>query len=291
MSRKESDSRYALVLAAPGTVWIGIFLAIPLVGLGILSFLSRSGYGEIGLPLTLENFKRFFGYGLFGFDPVYPLIFARTFVLALGTSVITALLALPLAFFIAGLSERWRALALTLVIIPFWTNLLIRTYAWQILLAGDGLITNVIVALGLSTPGEALVPSLGAIYAGMICDFLPYMVLPLYASVEKIDWKLAEAARDLGARGVSVFRHAIWPQIAPGLGAGFFLTFVPALGQYVVPDLLGGAKTSMLGNSIAQQFGASRDWPFGAAISFVAMSLILMGLWVKALLVRRHEQK
>jgi spermidine/putrescine transport system permease protein len=278
-------------LAAPGTIWIGFFLAVPLIGLAVLSILSRDGYGEIGLPITFDNFKRFFGFGFFGYDPVYPIIFARTFLLALFTTLITSILALPLAFFIASLKDVWRAVALTLVIIPFWTNLLIRTYSWQILLANEGFIAKVLTACGLLSAGESLVPSLGAIYIGMICDFLPYMVLPVYASVEKIDWRLAEAARDLGARGGSVFRHAIWPQIAPGVGAGFFLTFVPALGQYVVPDLLGGAKTAMLGNTIAQQFGASRDWPFGAAISLVAMSLILLGLWLRVVFYSRREAK
>ncbi len=287
--KDKSSSRNKALLVAPASIWIGTFLVLPLIGLAILSFLTRSGYGEIGLPWTFDNFKRFAGFGFFGFDPVYPLIFARTFMLALSTTLITAILSLPLAFFIASLSGRWRAIALTMVIIPFWTNLLIRTYAWQILLANDSVIANTFRALGLMVEGQSLVPSLGAIYIGMICDFLPYMVLPVYASVEKVDWRLAEAARDLGARGGSVFRHAIWPQIVPGIGAGVFLTFVPALGQYVVPDLLGGAKTAMLGNTIAQQFGASRDWPFGAAISLVAMTLILMGLWIRTVCFKKQE--
>lgn len=287
--KDNSSYRNKIFLVLPASVWICTFLVLPLIGLAILSFMTRSGYGEVGLPWTLENFKRFAGFGFFGFDPVYPLIFARTFVLALFTTLITAILSLPLSFFIASLSGRWRAIALTMVIIPFWTNLLIRTYAWQILLANDSVIADILRALGLMSEGSSLVPSLGAIYIGMICDFLPYMVLPVYASVEKVDWRLAEAARDLGARGGSVFRHAIWPQIAPGIGAGVFLTFVPALGQYVVPDLLGGAKTAMLGNSIAQQFGASRDWPFGAAISLVAMTLILMGLWIRTVFFKTQE--
>jgi spermidine/putrescine transport system permease protein len=167
---------------------------------------------------------------------------------------------LPLAFFIAGLTEQNRNLALTLVIIPLWTNLLIRTYAWQLMLP-----------LGTT-----------AVLVGMTCDYLPFLVLPLYASVEKMDWSIAEAAQDLHAPPVRVFWHAILPQVAPGLVAGVILVFIPATGQFVIPDLLGGAKTVMLGNAIAQQFGASRDWPFGSAIAFLSMMLVMAGLWVYA---------
>lgn len=116
----------------------------------------------------------------------------------------------------------------------------------------------------------------------MVCDYLPFLVLPLYASVEKLDWTLAEAAADLGANSVNVFRHALLPQVVPGLVAGIILTFIPAMGQFVIPDLLGGAKTVMLGNAIAQQFGGSRDWPFGSAIAFLGMGMVMLGLYVQA---------
>jgi spermidine/putrescine transport system permease protein len=121
-----------------------------------------------------------------------------------------------------------------------------------------------------------------AVYIGMLCAYLPFMVLPIYTSVEKLDWSLAEAAADLGANRVRVFIHAIWPQIVPGLVAGTILVFIPAVGQFVVPDLLGGAKTAMLGNAIQQQFGASRDWPFGSSIAFSSMGIVLIGLWFYA---------
>jgi spermidine/putrescine transport system permease protein len=187
-----------------------------------------------------------------------------------------------LAFFIAGLPRRLKAAGLTLIIIPFWTNLLIRTYAWQIILSATGWLAGWAATLHLIPHGSALFPSTGAVLIGMTCDYLPFLVLPLYASVEKIDWTLAEAARDLGANRWGVFRHALFPQIIPGLLAGSILVFVPATGQFVIPDLLGGAKTVMLGNAIQQQFGPSRDWPFGSVIACFAMMVVMVGLWLYA---------
>ncbi len=188
----------------------------------------------------------------------------------------------PLSYWIARLPQRGKQIALTLVIIPFWTNLLIRTYAWQILLAPDGFLARIGVALGLAEPGRALYPSTFAVYVGMLCAYLPFLVLPLYTAVEKIDWAIAEAASDLGADGPRVFLHAILPQVLPGMVAGIVLVFIPATGQFVIPDLLGGAKTVMLGNAIQQQFGPSRDWPFGSAIAFVGMTVVMLGLWANA---------
>jgi spermidine/putrescine transport system permease protein len=272
----------------PGLIWLLLLLLIPLAGLGIISFLSRGDYGELQLPFTFENYQRLAGFGLLGFDSLYPAILLRSLALGAGTAFMCVLAGLPLAFFIARLPARWKTPALTLVIIPFWTNLLIRTYAWQILLAPESWLTRLVHAIGIGDGGEPLYPGTFAVGIGMVCDYLPFLVLPLYASVEKIDWSLAEAAMDLGADGWRVFRHALLPQIIPGLIAGTILVFLPATGQFVIPDLLGGAKTVMLGNAIQQQFGQSRDWPFGSAIAFVALALVMLGLWIYA---RRSQDK
>jgi spermidine/putrescine transport system permease protein len=254
-----------------------------LIGIGIISFLSRGETGGFGAPWTIENYKRFLGFGFLGFDfSTYPLIFLRSVTLGAGTTVLCVVTALPLAFFIAALPGRYRNLALTLVLIPFWTNLLIRTYAWQILLAPESWITRAFALVGLVEPGQALYPSAFAIYIGMVCDYLPFIVLPLYSSVEKIDWSIAEAAMDLGADGRRVFWHAVLPQVVPGLVAGVILVFIPATGQFVIPDLLGGAKIMMLGNAIQQQFGPGRDLPFGSAIAFLGMGAVMIGLWIYA---------
>ncbi len=272
----------SLLTSGPSVIWLLLFLLVPLVIVAAISFLSRGDYGEVELPLTLDSYKRLLGFGELGFDPLYPAILGRSLVLGVATAALCVLTGLPLAFFIARLPERFKNLALTLVVIPFWTNLLIRTYAWQIMLSPASWLAQGAHGLGLIPAGGALYPSFGAVLLGMVCDFLPFMTLPLYASVEKLDWSLAEAAADLGANRIQVFRHALLPQIVPGLVAGIILVFLPATGQFVIPDLLGGAKTVMLGNAIQQQFGQSMDWPFGSAIAFVALGLVMIGLWVYA---------
>ncbi|HSN93350.1 MAG TPA: ABC transporter permease [Anaeromyxobacteraceae bacterium] len=271
----------SVLTSGPAIGWVTIFLLLPLLGILLFSVLTRGPYGEVALPFTVGNYLRLAGFGLFGFDPQYPVIILRSLLLAAGTTLVCVLAAFPLAFFIAGLPGRAKQIALTLVVIPFWTNLLIRTYAWQILFAPDAAITRAAAAVGLAEEGMPLYPSTLAVTVGMLAAYLPFLVLPLYTSVEKIDWTIAEAASDLGADGPRVFRHAILPQVMPGMVAGMILVFIPATGQFVIPDLLGGAKTVMLGNAIQQQFGASRDWPFGSAIALVAMGVVLVGLWLQ----------
>lgn len=268
--------------SGPAVLWISLFLFVPLLMIVAVSFLTRGEYGDIIFTPTLENYKRFLGFGAFGFDALYPFIILRSLILAACTTVLCMVLGLPLAFFIAGMPGRYKNLALTLVMIPFWTNLLIRTYAWQILLAPDGFITKIVRLVGLVGEGEGLYPSIFAVYIGMVCDYLPYLVLPLYSSVEKIDWSIVEAAMDLGANNLKVFIHALLPQVAPGLVAGIILVFIPAMGTFVIPDLLGGAKTAMLGNAIAQQFGQSRDWPFGSAVAVFGMAFLMLALYFYA---------
>ncbi len=266
---------------------MALFFVVPLLGILFVSFLSRGSYGELQFPLTLENYRRVAGYGLLGFDPLYPQILARSLGLAGAAAFFAVLLGMPLAFYLAGLSPRWKTLGLTILVIPFWTNLLVRTYAWQILLGPQGWISGMFSAVGLAEPGAALYPSHVAVLVCLVCDYLPFAVLPIYASVERLNWELPEAARDLGGGAWQVFRHGLLPQIRAGLAAGAALVFLPATGQFVIPDLLGGAKTVLLGNLLQQQFGPSRDWPFGSAIAAVSMAIVLAGLWAQARWQRR----
>jgi spermidine/putrescine transport system permease protein len=278
----QHDSRMprsmAGLLAFPGAAWIALFLLLPLLFVLGISFFSTGSYGEIERPLTLEHYLRFFGFGEFAWEPLYPAILGRSLWLAAAATSACFVLALPMAFFIAGLPTRWKSAALILLTIPLWTNLLIRTYAWQMVLGAQSPLGRLWSFVG-GNP-DALYPGTFAVYAGLVCDYLPFLVLPLYASVEKIDWTLAEAAMDLGASRWNTARHAIWPQIRPGAIAGITLVLVPATGQFVIPDLLGGARTVLLGNVIQQQFGPSQNWPFGSAVSTIAMLVVLAGIYI-----------
>jgi len=275
--RKGGQAGLALGLG-PGVAWLVLLVVLPFLALVAVSFMSRGDYGQIQLPLTLENYKRLAGFDLLGFDPLYPRILLRSLGMAAATGALCLAFALPAAFFIASLPKRWKGVALTLAVIPLWTNLLVRTYAWQILLAPEGAVTALARMAGFVEAGEGLYPGALAVYMGLVCDYLPFCLLPVYASVEKMNPALLDAVRDLGGGPLSVFRHGVAPQIKPGMAAGLLLVVLPALGQFVIPDLLGGAQTVLLGNLLQQQFGVSRDWPFGAAIATVAMLAVLAGM-------------
>ena len=269
-----------LLFLSPGMLWLLTFLVLPGLVLIVVSFASRGAYGELVWEFSLENYKRLLGFGIFGWTADYLMILWRSVWVALVTTAFSVVLSYPLCFFIAGRSERTRYLWLTLVIIPFWTNMVIRTYAWFLILAPELPVAKLATFFGIIPAGSALYPSAFAVYLGMVSMFLPFVTLPLYSSIERLDWELVEAAQDLYASRVRVFMQAILPQTLPGLSVGVILTFVPAMGMFVVPDLLGGAKYMLVGNLIQQQFGASRDWAFGAAISMGLMVLTMFSLYL-----------
>lgn len=259
--------RRFLATLGPGVLWLAVFLIVPaLVMLGY-SFLTRTDLAQVGAPWTLESWQRVFGY-----DALFQewtgdnvrVLWRSVWVATLSTAL-CVLMGYPLAFYIARQDARRKNLLLLLLIIPFWTNFLIRVYAWILILR----------------PFD-LVPSLTATLLGMVYAFVPFFVLPVYSSVEKIDWRLLEAAEDLGAPPVRAFLSAVFPQTLPGLVAGILLTFIPALGTFVVSDILGGAKTALVGNLIQNQFGQAGDWPYGSALSFLLMGAVLLGVWAYA---------
>ncbi|MEW6264210.1 MAG: ABC transporter permease [Thermodesulfobacteriota bacterium] len=280
LTTTRSLARRGAAFLTPGLIWLLTFLILPGLTLILVSFATRGTYGQIEWDLQLENYRRLAGFSLFGWTPDYLVIVLRSAWVALVTTVCCVILSYPLCFFIAGRPPRSRYLWLILVIIPFWTNLVIRTYAWFLLLAPELPPARLAAWLGLIPEGSPLYPGALAVYLGMAADFLPFVALPLYASVERLDWSLVEAAQDLYASKVRVFLQAILPQTLPGLSVGVILTFVPAMGMFVVPDLLGGAKYMLVGNLIQQQFGASRDWPFGAAVSLGLLILTMISLQI-----------
>ncbi len=279
LSQKKLIKRGALFLS-PGMLWLIIFLILPGLILILVSFAGRGAYGELVWEFGLENYKRLMGFGIFGWTPDYIIILLRSVWVAFVTTGLAVVLSYPLCFFIARKPERTRYIWLMIVIIPFWTNMVIRTYSWFLILAPELPFAKLAAYFKIISPGMALYPSAFAVYLGMISMFLPFVALPLFSSVERLDWTLVEAAQDLYSSNTRIFMHAILPQTLPGLSVGIILTFVPAMGMFVVPDLLGGAKYMLVGNLIQQQFGASRDWAFGAAISMALMVLTMVSLYL-----------
>jgi len=261
-----------LLAVGPGALWLFVFVLIPSILVLIASLMSRGSFGQLAPPFGLHNYLRFFT------EPLFWEIVGRSLWIGLWATVLTVLLGYPLAFYIAG--HRHKQFLLLLVIIPFFTNFLIRVYAWIVLLQREGVVNAVITAFGL--PPADLFPSSFAVYLATVYTYLPFFVLPLYAAVERIEWSQLEAAYDLGASPVRGFWEAIFPQTLPGLLAGVLLTFIPAVGTFVIADLLGGGKITLIGNLIQQQFGPAQNWAFGAAVSMILMSLVLLGLWLYA---------
>ena len=259
-----------LWLLLPARLWTALFLAAPLAIVVVYSLLTRGDIGGVETPWSLESYTRLI-------DPLYLGILWRSVWIAAVSTVACAILGFPLALFIAR-AGRHKNLYLQLVLLPFWTSFLIRTYAWIFLLRDTGLINTVLLSLHIVAKPLPLLYNDGAILVGLIYNFLPFFVLPMYATLERLDPALVEAAADLGATPRRTLWRVIIPVSKPGIVAGAVLVFIPCLGAYLTPDLLGGGKTVMLGNLVQNQFTSARDWPFGAAVSIVllAVSFLLL---------------
>ena len=266
-------TRNLLILLLPATIWLLIFFIIPLIIVLVYSFLERGTYGGVTWEFTLKNYQRLA-------NDLYLNIFWRSLGLASLTTLICLIIGYPLAFFIATSSTRWRNLLLLLVIIPFWTNFLVRTYAWMIILRSEGMINTILQSLNLIQEPLNLLFTPFAVIVGLIYGYLPFMILPLYATIERLNFSLVEAAQDLGANQIRTFFRIILPLTLPGIIAGSILVFIPALGAFITPDILGGAKTVMVGNLIQNQFLQARDWPFGSALSMGLMVLVLIPVMI-----------
>ncbi len=262
----EPASRLRRVFLAPSATVMTVLFFAPLVIVVAYSLLTRGPYGGVMPPWTVENYGRVF-------DRLYGEIIARSIWIAAISTLVCLALGFPLAFYIARSNHK--TLLLNLVMLPFWTSFLIRTYAWMFLLRDTGLINSLLEALHLIRQPLPLLFNTGAVTLGLVYGYLPFMVLPLYATLEKLDPSLLDAAADLGANPwVAVWRVVI-PLAKPGIIAGSVLVFIPCLGAYLTPDLMGGGKTVMVGNLVQNQFTSARDWPFGAAVSLLLMVLVL----------------
>ena len=261
------DSRRGLLIALPSWIYLTLFFTLPLLIVVVYSFATRSSTGLTRLRgWNLDSYRRLW-------DPLVGQIALRSVVLALTTTVICLVVSYPFAYYIATRRPAVRNILLVLVMIPFWSNFLVRTYAWRLLLGTEGPLSQLSQALG-GEPLRLLFTNT-AVLIGLVYGFLPFMVLPLYAALERMDWTLVEAARDLYADGRTAFRKVTWPLTRPGVIAGSILVFIPSLGAYVTPAILGGARTTLLGDYIVSQFLAARNQPFGSALSMAVMVVML----------------
>jgi len=262
----------AWTLLAPGMFWLIVFFLVPILIMLAYSFMPRGIYGGVDPGFTLEHYARFF-------DPLYLDVLQRTFLWSVACTLICLLLGYPVAFLIAR-AGRWQHLLLLLVVLPFWTSFLVRTFAMIFLLRDTGLINDWLLRLGLTREPLTILYTPAAVMVGLVYGFLPFMILPVYASLEKLDSSLLEAAEVLGARPSARFWRVTLPLSMPGVIAGSLLVFIPALGSFLTPDLLGGGKQMMIGNLVQNQFSAARNWPFGSAASFIVMVLVLVAVLI-----------
>jgi spermidine/putrescine transport system permease protein len=251
---------------------MGLFFFLPLLIVLLISVASRGTYGGVEWTFTLVNYRDLA-------DPLYLWIYLRSCALALATTGFCLCLGFPLAYYIARAPARRQGIWLMLVLIPFWTNFLVRTYAWMNLLRADGWVNSIFMGAGLTSGPIEILYTDAAVLIGLVYGYLPFMVLPLYAAIERLDRSLIEAARDLYAPGWAVFTRVIVPLAKPGIVAGCLLVFIPSLGAYITPDLLGGARSMMIGNFVQHEYLVVRDWPLGSAASFVLMAMVAAGVW------------
>ena len=274
---RENPRSQGLALISPTFLYLMIFMILPMVLVVILSLLTRGPYGNVVYRLNLSNYTRLI-------DPLYLRILWFSLWTAGLTTLLSVLIGYPLAYYIARAPRNQRSLLLFLILVPFWTNFIIRIYAWIMILRTEGLLNSFLINLGVIKVPLDILYTPTAVLIGMVYEFLPFMVLPLYTSLEKIENAQLEAAADLGAPPWKVFLRVTFPLSVPGMIAGSILVFIPAMGMFVVPDLMGGAKTILVGNLIRNQFLVARDWPFGSSAS---MLLLLLTLAVTLLYTRK----
>jgi len=278
MIRRKNEA----ILTAPTLLWLILFFVVPSIAMVVISFRPASMYGGVGEGWTLDAWRALG-------NPNYPIILWRTVWLSLVTTVICLALALPIAFVLGRMQGKWRAILLMIVIVPFWTNFVIRVAAWRILLHPEGMLRQSLISLGIIGPDTLLLYNEGAVLMVMVYTYLPFAILPLYAAAERFDYSLLEAARDLGASGYTAVTRVFIPGISRGLLTAMALVLIPALGSFVIPDLVGGPGDEMIGNKIAQRTLGDRNLPQAATLSVALLVITLIPMIVVYYLNRRER--
>ncbi len=282
-----AQSWHLLTTLGPGLVIIIIFLVLPSLMLMSVAFMTNGPYGLPEMPLTLQAFRELAGFGFLGWSPGNLYTLWRSLWQTFIATSLVILISYPIAYYISTRPARLQPLLLLIVIVPSWTNQVIRAFAWMNILAPGSSLTNIAYNLGFLSEYMGLFPSTFAVVLGLVYNFLPFMVLPLYAAFQNLDHRLIHAAQDLYASPVKSFFQAVFPQTVPGLMAGTVLVSIPAFGMYVIPDLLGGGKSSMIGNLVARQFSDASNWPLGGAAAMIMILATLLGLLVLRRVGRR----
>lgn len=269
--------------AIPVLVWIGLLVGIPLIYVLVLSFLSRDNLGNIVFKFTLDNYKKIL-------DPVYLKVFANSFLLAALTGFLTLIIGYPVAYFTAGLDPKKRSLLLILIILPFWISSLLRTYGWIILLGNTGLINNLLIKLNIIEKPLNMMYSFGTVLVGTAYMLIPFMIIAIFNSVDKLDRSLLEASYDLGASRRKTFFRITLPLTMPGIAGGFTLVFIPSLGLFFISDLLGGGMNVFLGNLINSFATKGRNKPLAAAFSVGMIALVLIVLFIYSRVTKNKKE-
>lgn len=280
------------ILLGPVTVFLLIFFVGPLVLILIYSLLEPGLYGGVEWTFYPHNFGRILGYAdgiIEEFDPVYIQIFLGSFKLAVITVVVCLFVCYPAAFWMSRLPDKWKSLCLFLITLPFFASLVVRLYAWVLILRPTGFVNHALQSAGIIGEPLEMMFTERAVVVGLVYIMIPFMFLPLYASIEKLDMSLIEASQDLGASRRQTFRRVVVPLTLPGIIGGSIITFIPSLGNFIVPSLLGGAKVLMLGNLVEQQFLYARNWPFGSALAMMIMAAVLAFLFMYVVMVTRGK--
>ncbi len=278
-------------LLAPVTLFLGVFFLLPLLIIALFSFLTPGLYGGVEWAFYHWNYGRIFGWadGIIEiFEPVYLQILLRSLSFAALTVICTLVLCYPVAFWVSRLPERWRLVFLFLITLPFFSSLIVRLYAWLLILKPTGLLNTALLSAGIISEPLEIIYTPTAVILGMVYVMVPFMFLPLYAAVDNLDRAQIEASMDLGGTRAQTFRKVILPQTLPGIMGGAVLVFIPSVGNFIVPDVLGGAKGLMIGNLVEQQFLSARNWPFGSALSMIVMTVVLVVLMTSIARARRQ---
>ena len=283
-----------VLLLLPITILLGAFFLVPLGIMVVYSFLEPGLYGGVEWTWYPYNYGRIIGWPLNdyeSFDLIYLSIFLSSLKIACVTVIFSLLICYPAAFWVSRMSERRKSFALFLITLPFFANLLVRIYAWLLLLRPTGFVNMALQSVGVITQPLEMLFSSFAVIVGMVYIFTPFMFLPIYANVEKLDLSLVRASQDLGATPIQTFLRVILPLTFPGIAGGSIIVFIPALGNFIVPSFLGGSKIQMTGNLIERSFLQSRDWPFGAALALLIMASVVLVLMVQIVRSSRVQKK